>query len=99
MATFLEDLAEDLDLFFDDFGQSVTVGGATITAIFDNPYKEIDLQSGQVASRDPQLHCKTSDVTGATKGTTAVVDAVNYTVAEPPMPDGHGMTTLVLKKA
>lgn len=74
--------------------------GATlyITALFENEYQEINLVSGMVSSAAPALHCKTTDVSGAKKGDTVVVNSVTYSVTEV-KPDGTGMTTLVLRKA
>ena len=80
-------------------GMTVTVGGASITALFDNEYVDINLSMGEVGSSAPALHCKSSDVSTAVKGTAVVVSSVNYTVSHPPKPDGTGMTTLILKKA
>jgi hypothetical protein len=80
-------------------GKTVTVGGVSITAIFDNDYQSINLDSGEIGSTGPALHCKTSDVSTAKHGTAAVVDSVNYTVNGPPEPDGTGLTVLKLRKA
>jgi len=80
-------------------GMTITVGGVSKIALFDNEYIDISLTDGDVGSSSPAVHCKSSDVSAAVKGTAVVVSAINYTVAAPPKPDGTGMTVLVLKKS
>lgn len=86
--------AEMIDLI----GMTVTVGGTSITAIFDNAYQSINLDTGEIGSTGPALHCKTSNVSTAKHGDAVVVSSVNYTVAGPPEPDGTGLTVLKLRK-
>lgn len=75
-------------------GQQVTIGGASIYAIFDNDYVEALDTEGS----GPRLVCRTADVSSVTYGTAAVVSGANYTVRTI-MPDGTGMTVLVLEEA
>lgn len=96
---FLAQLTGDLTTMLSDFGQTATVGGVSITAIFDNEYIDVNLSMGDVASASPAIHCKSADVTTAAKGTAVTVGGASYTVSHPPKPDGTGMTTLVLKKS
>jgi hypothetical protein len=71
---------------------------ASITVLFDNDYKAIDLASGVVASLGPVAFCKSADLTGTVKGGSLVVSSVTYTITNIE-PDGTGMTLLRLKKA
>jgi hypothetical protein len=70
-----------------------TVGGASVGGIFDNGFAEIYGMDGA----KPSLECASSDVTTAVRGTAVVVDSVSYTIASI-VPDGTGMTKLVLEK-
>ena len=86
-----------------DFGQTVTYtvqGGsaATITAIFDNQFVEVDAGgSVGVAYQQPRLMCRTSDVVNATEGDTFVVSGTTY-LSRIVQDDGTGMTMIVLEK-
>ena len=79
-----------------DFGIAVTVYGNAIVAIFDNDYVAVDLDGVTLESLGPVLLCETADVSSVAQGDAAVVNAVNYTVAEV-RPDGTGMTLLRLR--
>ncbi len=93
---FTEDHTAFLDT--DDFATAVTVGGVSVNAIFDAEYVEVGFDGVSVESVWPVLHCDETDaaVAAAVQGTTAVVNSVNYTVAEV-RPDGTGMTILRLR--
>jgi hypothetical protein len=87
-----------------DFGDKVqyktqNAGTDTITAIFDNGYQSVDA-GGNVAfaMQQPQLTCKTSDIPNASEGDTVVISGTTYTVRVV-MPDGTGITELMLEKA
>jgi hypothetical protein len=95
--------AADRLVMLTDFGQSVTYtvqGGspATITAIFDNQFIEVD-SGGTVgfAIQQPKLTCRTSDVVNCTEGDTFVVSGVTY-LSRVVQDDGTGMTEIVLEK-
>lgn len=88
---------EDLSVFLADFGQSVTLNGATVTVIFDRNYAVADIGAG-VSSTAPALTLKTSDVPASPVGKAAVVSGTNYTVAEH-QADGTGMSVLLLEVA
>lgn len=94
MATF----SEDLDAYLTAFGETVTVGGTDITAIVDTEYSALNLGIG-IESSDPQITCKTSDVSSAQHGTAVTMRSASYTVSGPPEPDGTGMTVLKLEEA
>ena len=89
-----DQMDDDLDLFFDleALAVSATVGGATVSGIFDRPYKEDEMVAGYA----PVLYCKTSAVTAVVEGTAVVIGGVNYEVAGI-QPDGTGVTGLVLQ--
>jgi hypothetical protein len=86
-----------------DFGQNVTYtvqGGsaATIKAIFDNQFIEVD-SGGSVgfAIQQPKLTCRTSDVVNCTEGDTFVISGTTY-LSRIVQDDGTGMTEIVLEK-
>lgn len=91
-------MTEDFTAFLNtgEFATAVTVDGNAVDAIFDNAYVEVGFDGVSVESVGPVLHCTTADVSTAVQGTAAVVNAVNYTVAEV-QPDGTGMTLLRLR--
>lgn len=91
---------DDIDEFFADFAISVTLdpggtGEVDIDAIFDEPQRIIDLQTGEVVNASPALTCKTSDVSGVTRRSTVEIDSVTYYVNEI-LNDGTGITQLIL---
>lgn len=95
--------AADRFVFLADFGQSVTYtvqGGsaATITAIFDNQFVEVD-SGGTVgfAVQQPRLTCRTQDVVNCTEGDTFVISGTTY-LSRIVQDDGTGMTEIVLEK-
>jgi len=93
---------ENLSSFLDPvsgFAQSVSVGGVSVTGIFDNGFAGSAGSQFGVESTSPSLTCKVADLTGGyAEGAAVVVDGVNYTVRDP-QPDGLGMITLTLRKA
>ncbi len=96
-------VTEDLDIYFDAFGADATytaLGGsaAAISVIFDNEFAAAQgLGLAGVDGSTPQALCKTSDVSGATRGASLSIGGVTYKVTEV-MPDGTGMTTLRLSR-
>ena len=86
---------ETLDPFFADFAVSATIGGSTVSGIFDNAYQGSfeDL----VGDTAPAFTCKTADLPAITPGSSTVtVTAGTFTVAAVE-PDGLGVTVLRLK--
>jgi hypothetical protein len=66
----------------------------TINGVFDNAYVDVE----GVVSLKPVLRIQLSDLAALPgKGDTAEVNSVNYSVTESRL-DGHGGTTLILKK-
>lgn len=95
--------ADERSYLLADFGEAVTYtpsGGqaTTITAIFDNGYEAVDAGGGVAfAMQQPRLTCRTSDVSSAAEGDTCVVGGFTYKVSIV-MPDGTGITELMLEK-
>ena len=89
---------EDLPAFLDDFGViaqggTCTLNGVSAEGIFDNGYNA----SFGMDGTQPSLLVKSSDASGAVRGTAVVVNSVSYTV-QGIEPDGTGMTKLILEK-
>ena len=91
--------AEDMDLFLDtsDFATSITVDGATVSAIFEEAWVEIALSSLVYSGTKPTLFGKLSDFIGK-QGKVVVVGSDNYTIIDI-QPDGSGMALVVLTEA
>lgn len=99
----------DFDAFADDvlstdaFAQAATwthAGGVptTINVVLDTEYAAPEgVGIAGVSGAAPIAICKTSDVPGAARGDTLVVDGTTYYVTEA-MPDGDGFTTLRLSR-
>jgi len=80
-----------------DFGVTVTLGGSNITAIFEHDHTPVDAGGEvQFSIQQAMIMCRTSDVSSAVEGTTAVINSTNYVVTDI-QPDGQGMTMLVLE--
>jgi len=92
------ELAGDREILLADFGVTITWSGSEITGIFDNMYTAEDV-GGSIAfaMTQPKLLCRTADINGMAEGDVVVVEAVNYYVRII-MPDGTGMTELMLEK-
>jgi len=90
-----DDLAGDLDVFFDedDFAVAITYGGETIYGIFSNPYEE----DGNAESFSPSVLAKTSDVDGIAHGEALVINNTTYYVINV-QKSGILFTTLILSK-
>jgi hypothetical protein len=95
--------AADRLAMLSDFGQSVTYtvqGGsaATITAIFDAQFVEVDAGGNVgVAYQQPRLMCRTADVVNCTEGDSFVISGATY-LSRIIQDDGTGMTMIVLEK-
>lgn len=91
--------AEDMNAFFNpsEVAQSVTVGGGSVSAIFDNGYSVGNVGGMGIASTQPTLILPTASVPLNPVGLAAVVGGVNYTIAEH-QPDGTGVSTLYLER-
>lgn len=88
--------ADDLPALYADFGETVTIAGASAVAIFNGGYAEAE----DVAGTNPSLRCKASDVSGTAIGATVVRAGVTYTVrGKQPIPPDEVETVLILERA
>jgi hypothetical protein len=82
--------------FINDFGESVTIAGQTVTAIVDVEYFESNLGLVGQEATQPQLTLPTATIpSGTVEGTTVVIRTVPYKVRNI-QPDGTGMSTIML---
>ncbi|MEO0797519.1 MAG: hypothetical protein AAFX93_20405 [Verrucomicrobiota bacterium] len=96
---------EDLSSFVDPvsgFAVNATVGGVSVSGIFDGGYAGNNASAFGVESTSPSFTCEVSKLTGGYDEDTEVVilegsGAGNYIVRDPE-PDGLGMVTLTLSK-
>ena len=102
--TFKTQLLADLnDIFLnpDEFASAITytpTGGSakTIYGIFDADYSEFSPLDGEVATSEPSVLCKTSDVAAIKTNEPVVIDGVTYRINGPGEPDGTGLTRVRL---
>ncbi|OHD28035.1 MAG: hypothetical protein A2Y38_03440 [Spirochaetes bacterium GWB1_59_5] len=82
------------------FGESVTIAGQSLTAIYDAAYVEASVQNGvSVSTTSPVVQYKTADFTGTVAQDDAVVaGGITYRVYKVE-PDGQGWAMLRLKRA
>ncbi len=92
-------------LLTDDFSVTATYtlaagGVSTFNVIFDNEFIETDVQAGvEIATQNPHCICQTIDLPAtAAPGDGIVISSISYTVGPPPLPDGTGITTIMLEK-
>jgi hypothetical protein len=78
----------------DEFGVEVTFGASTFDAIFDHEYVE----AGHFAGEKPVAHCRESDISGVSLGSTLTIGGTSYVVREI-QPDGTGLALLILEAA
>jgi hypothetical protein len=92
----IANLAADLGAFFKDFNATAaTVGGASVTGIFDAAYDD----AMGIGGSGPVFRCASSAVVSAVAGTAVVINSANYTIAGPIENDGTGMAVLRLRDA
>ena len=95
--------ADDRLYMLADFGVSATytpVGGtaSTITVIFDNEYIPVETGGAMpFAMQQPKCLARTSDLTGAVENGTLAIGGTSYFIRIV-MPDGTGMTELMLER-
>ena len=87
---------ENTAAFFSDFGQTATVGGASVSAIFDAAYASSGAGSLGFASSQPMLTLATAQVPADPVGTAVLVAGDSYLVGAHE-PDGTGMSRLMLE--
>jgi hypothetical protein len=89
---------ENTAAFFTDFGQTATVGGVSVSGIFDKGYALGSVGAMGMASSQPTLTLATASVPASPVGTAVVVGGGNYLVGAHE-PDGTGMSRLLLEAA
>ena len=89
---FTEDHSEFLDE--DDFAVSASVGGSSVSVIFDHAFVEVQ---GIIGER-PMVLADDGDVSSVSVGDSLTVNSQLY-VVRVKRPDGTGMTTIVLEEA
>ena len=89
---------ENTAAFFSDFGQTATVGGVSVSGIFDNGYALGGVGAIGMASSQPTFTLATASVPASPVGTAVVVGGGNYLVGAHE-PDGTGMSRLLLEAA
>lgn len=88
---------EDLPAYLADFGDGGTLAGAAVRVIFDAP-SATELGSVAMATQVPQAQIVSASVPGAVYGASLVIPQGSFTVLEH-IPDGTGMSLLVLQRA
>lgn len=89
-------LTEDLNLFLNDFGVTVTSGAVSGLGILDMPSQMI--ADGMVLTTDYRLTVRTSEFGGLIYGAAVTVDGVNYQVREALKIDDGNFTELMLTR-
>jgi hypothetical protein len=85
--------AEDLSVFVAEFGDAGTLAGQPVRGIFDQP---AGAQLG-MAVTEPQFQLPSASVPASVFGAALVIPQGSFTVREA-LPDGTGMTLLLLSK-
>lgn len=90
----------DLSAMFslNDFAETVTVGGVSVVAIFDDSFNAVNFANGEVVEGSmPKVTCKSSDVAAAAHGTEVVARGTTYYVTGV-RHDGAGLSVLMLSE-
>ena len=82
-------MVEQLAGYFTDFGEAITFGASTFTAIVDVPTLEYDT----ALSAPLQLTAIAADIGALAKGSSITVRGTVYTVRQV-QPDGTGLVTI-----
>lgn len=90
--------SEDLSDFLADFGQDGTLDGQAVRGIFDAPAATAQLSDAGISAAEPQFQLPTAQVPAAVFGKVLALAGGNFTVREH-LPDGTGMSLLLLSKA
>lgn len=90
--------AEDLTVFFADFGDNGTLAGQPVRGIYDAPFAVESMGAAGVLATEPSFRLASSSVPGNIFGAALVIPQGSFTVREA-HPDGTGLTTLLLSKA
>lgn len=91
---------EDTTAFFAvaELGDTVTVNGVAVPAMFDNGYSAADVGAVGMASSQPFIILATASVPASPVGMAAAANGGVYTIVEH-RPDGTGISRLVLEAA
>lgn len=89
-------ITENLDIFFSDFGKTVTMGAVSGLGILDEPDQIIG--GGLAISTDYSLLTKTSLFGNAGYGDSISVDGVAYSVREVRKVDDGSLCRMILTK-
>jgi len=76
-----------------DFAVSATVGGSSVSVIFDHSY----VNEHGVSGEQPRVLCDDGDVSSVSVGDALTVNSTAYAVRAIE-PDGTGMTILILEE-
>lgn len=99
---------DDIDVFLDtdDFAEDsiyaerneygMVQATASVPVIFDSPGSIVTIGRVTMPIVKPQIRLRTSIVPNASKNDTFTVGGIEYKVAQPPQPDGTGMSVIVL---
>jgi len=93
-----DDLLDDLSeiLSSDEFAVEVLLtGGKKVIGIFDDEFRGINIQGGDIRTTAPQVLCRAVDVATVKLGDVITVLGVSYHVIER-QPDGVGLVTMIL---
>ena len=90
--------AEDLSLFFADFGDDGTLAGQPVRVIFDGPGSPQALGGVGMVAAQPSVTIATAQVPTSVFEAALVIPQGAFTVREH-LPDGTGMSTLLLTNA
>lgn len=89
-------LDEDLNLFLDDFGVTVTSGAVSALGILDMPTQVV--AGDMVLSTDYTLTARAADFGGLLYGAAITVDGVNYSVRETRQLDDGAFVEIALQR-
>lgn len=94
-------IVEDFTLYFAEFGVEATLGGQPVRGFFEAPGVVSPVGTYGMATTDPAFTLPTAAVTAVQADPVdlpLVVNGVAFTVAQH-MPDGTGISTLILERA
>ncbi len=90
--------AENLGVFFADFGDDGTLAGQPVRGIYDAPFTVAALGGAGMLATEPTYRLASASVPANVFNAALVIPQGSFTVREA-HPDGTGLTTLVLSKA
>jgi len=87
--------AENLSIFFRDFGVQATLGPAHVRGVFDNAF--MDAGSMGAYGTQPIFTCASVDLSGVQVGQAATVQSIAYRIVGIE-PDGTGVSVVRLER-